>query len=250
MLDLKIVNGTVVDGSGCWISRKVVSPGFIDVHTHYDAQVFWDPALTPSSNHGVTSVFGGFCGFSIAPLAPTAGEYLMHMLAHVEGMPLATLQAGVPWDWSSFGSYLERLEGKVAVNAGFCAGHSAIRRWVMGERAVGEQATKAEIEQMQNLLRRSIEEGAMGFSSSISPTHNDANSDPVPSRHASYEELLATAACRVIPSTGELSTDRYVSPAVRGPRRRSRGRSCRAVRPGSRGRRTAESSPARRWRAS
>ncbi len=221
MLDLKIINGTIVDGSGrpgyrgdvgvrdgrivalgklaepsrhtIDAAGKIVSPGFIDVHTHYDAQVFWDPALTPSSNHGVTSVFGGFCGFSIAPLAPTAGEYLMHMLAHVEGMPIATLQAGVPWNWTSFGSYLAKIEGKVAVNAGFCAGHSAIRRWVMGERAVGDMATTADIESMKNLLRQSIEEGAMGFSSSISPTHNDGDAQPVPSRHASRHELLELA---------------------------------------------------------
>lgn len=222
MLDLRINGGTVVDGTGGPRRRadvgikggrivaigeiseeaaetidaagKVVGPGFVDVHTHYDAQVFWDPTLSPSCYHGVTTVFGGFCGFSIAPLAPGAGEYLMPMLARVEGMPIESLEAGVPWDWSSFGSYLDKLEGRLAVNAGFMAGHSAIRRAVMGERAVGHEATAGELEQMKQLLGESIEQGAMGFSSTVSPTHNDADGNPVPSRHASREELLALAA--------------------------------------------------------
>ena len=168
MLDVVIKGGTIIDGTGApgreadvairgdrieSIGRaseearrtidatgKIVAPGFIDVHTHYDAQVFWDGTLSPSSYHGVTTVFGGNCGFSIAPLAPHAGDYLMRMLARVEGMPLESLQAGVPWDWTSFGEYLDRLEGKLAVNAGFLVGHSALRRVVMGERAVGEEA--------------------------------------------------------------------------------------------------------------
>jgi N-acyl-D-aspartate/D-glutamate deacylase len=221
MLDLKIINGTIVDGTGRAGYRgdvgvqdgrivavgtvdqparqtidatgKIVSPGFIDVHTHYDAQVFWDPALTPSSLHGVTTIFGGFCGFSIAPLHPDAGDYLMRMLSHVEGMPLETLQQGVPWDWQTFGEYLGKLEGRLAVNAGFCAGHSAIRRWVMGERAVGHAASPQEVEQMAQLLRESIEQGAMGFSTSLSPTHCDGDGMPVPSRHATREEVLALA---------------------------------------------------------
>ena len=139
MFDLLIRNGTVIDGTGerrrqvdvgiadgriraigkvdeaareeINATGLVVAPGFVDVHTHYDAQVFWDPNLTPSSNHGVTSVFGGNCGFSIAPLTPEAGEYLMPMLARVEGIPLDSLRRGVPWNWRSFGEYLSRIEG-------------------------------------------------------------------------------------------------------------------------------------------
>ena len=117
----------------------------------------------------------------------------MRMLARVEGMPLKSLEQGVPWDWRSFGEFLDRLEGRLAVNAGFMVGHSAVRRVVMGERAVGEEATPEELEAMCQLLARSIEEGGLGFSSTVSPTHNDAEGQPVPSRHASREELVALA---------------------------------------------------------
>lgn len=178
----------VLDAEGC-----AVAPGFVDVHTHYDAQVFWDPALSPSCYHGVTTVFGGNCGFSIAPLSPEAAPYLLRMLARVEGMPEACLAEGVPWNWRSFGDYLARIEGKLGVNAGFLAGHSAIRRVVMGERAVGERATADELAAMQALLAESIEQGAVGFSTSLSTTHNDGDGQPVPSRHAAYAEILELA---------------------------------------------------------
>ncbi|MEM9622333.1 MAG: amidohydrolase family protein [Pseudomonadota bacterium] len=181
---------------------QVASPGFIDVHTHYDAQVFWDGTLSPSCYHGVTTVFGGFCGFSIAPLSEEAAPYLLHMLARVEGMPVSSLTEGVPWDWQSFAEYLAKLDGKLGVNAGFMAGHSAIRRVVMGERAVGEEATEQELAAMTELLGQCLAQGAMGFSSTISPTHNDAEGQPVPSRHASREELVALAGvCREHPGT-------------------------------------------------
>jgi len=218
MLDLKIVGGTIVDGTGAPRYRgdigvkdgvitalgvvdepsrqtidakgKIVAPGFVDVHTHYDAQVFWDPALSPSCFHGVTTVFAGFCGFSIAPLSKESGAYLMPMLARVEGMPLESLAAGVPWNWTSFAEYLSRFEGTLAINAGFMAGHSAIRRYVMGPRAISDHATRAELDQMKELLRESIRGGAMGLSSTVSVTHNDADGTPVPSRHASREEIV------------------------------------------------------------
>jgi len=219
--DIKIANGRIIDGTGASafmgeigirdgriaaIGANVgparetidagglaVSPGFVDVHTHYDAQVFWDPTLSPSSLHGVTTVMGGNCGFSIAPLTPDAGSYLMPMLARVEGMPLDTLKVGVPWNWSSFGEYLERIEGTISINAGFMVGHSAVRRIVMGERATGDKATQAEIAAMRDLVVQSLSEGALGFSTTVSNTHNDAEGRPVPSRHASREELLTLA---------------------------------------------------------
>ncbi len=225
MLDLIIRNGQIVDGSGSPgftgdigikdgriaaighiteaaketidATGRVVSPGFVDVHTHYDAQVFWDGTLSPSCYHGVTTIFGGHCGFSIAPLSKEAAPYLLNMLSRVEGMPANSLAEGVPWDWETFGEYLGKLDGKLGVNAGFMAGHSAIRRVVMGTRAVGEKATPAELDRMKALLGQSLAQGAMGFSSTISPTHNDADGNPVPSRHASRDELIELArVCR------------------------------------------------------
>jgi N-acyl-D-aspartate/D-glutamate deacylase len=181
---------------------RVLAPGFIDVHTHYDAQVFWDPTISPSSYHGVTTVLAGNCGFSIAPLSKEAAPYLLRMLARVEGMPEASLEAGVPWDWESFEEYLGRLDGAVGLNMGFMCGHSALRRVVMGERAVGEKATPDELERMKALLADSLRAGAMGFSSTISGTHNDGDGQPVPSRHASREELVSLArVCRDYPGT-------------------------------------------------
>jgi N-acyl-D-aspartate/D-glutamate deacylase len=221
MLDILIKGGTVVDGTGGASQQadlgirdgrivaigaideeatetvdatgKIVAPGFVDIHTHYDAQAFWDGTLSPSPFHGVTSVVGGNCGFSIAPLSPDAGEYLMKMLSRVEGMPLEALEEGVPWNWQSFGEYLDQLEGRLSINAGFMVGHSAIRRTVMGERAVGSEATEEELAAMVKLLRDSMEEGGMGFSSTISSTHNDFDGNPVPSRHASKHEILTLA---------------------------------------------------------
>ena len=244
MLDLAIRGGAVVDGTGAprraadlgirdgrvvEISKsvgaarqtiqadgQVVSPGFVDVHTHYDAQAFWDGSLSPSSFHGVTTVIAGNCGFSIAPLSGRSedAEYLLHMLARVEGMPVKSLQQGVPWNWTSFGEFLGKLEGKLAINAGFMVGHSALRRAVMGARAVGHQATPEELARIQALLRRSIEEGGLGFSTTVSPTHNDADGNPVPSRHASDEELetlagtlrdLPGTTLEVLPTPGQFS---------------------------------------------
>jgi N-acyl-D-aspartate/D-glutamate deacylase len=180
----------------------MVAPGFVDIHTHFDAQAFWDPTLSPSPLHGVTSVAGGNCGFSIAPLSPDAADYLKRMLARVEGMPLESLDAGVPWSWRSFGEYLDALDGTLAVNAGFLVGHSALRRVVMGEDAVAREATPDEVEAMVALLRASVREGGLGFSSSRAATHNDADGRPVPSRHAARDELVALAgAIRDLPGT-------------------------------------------------
>ncbi len=178
----------IIDAEGL-----IVAPGFIDVHTHLDVQGFWDLALTPSPLHGVTTVIGGNCGFSVAPLVPRAADYLLSMLARVEGMPVDSLQSGVPWDWTSTEDYLDRLDGTLAVNAGFMVGHCALRSVVMGDEATGRPATQVEVAQMCDLLRAGIEAGALGFSSSWSITHNDAAGQPVPSRHATNEELVSLA---------------------------------------------------------
>ena len=178
---------TVIDATGL-----VVTPGFVDVHTHLDAQVFWDQTLSPSPLHGVTSVIGGNCGFTIAPLSddPADGDYLMRMLARVEGIPLSTLQQGVPWNWRSTAEYLDAIDGTLSVNAGFKVGHSALRRVVMGPDSVKRPSTEAEQESMAELLRAGLGAGALGFSSSWSRTHNDPMGNMVPSRHGTRDELV------------------------------------------------------------
>lgn len=231
MYDLIIRNGLVVDGTGAPgrvadvaitegriaaigtidgpateeidATGQVVAPGFIDIHTHYDAQAFWDSTLSPSPLHGVTTVMGGNCGFTIAPLTagdgpvdPDDADYLMRMLARVEGMPLESLQQGLPWDWRTSAEYFDRLDGTLMPNTGFLIGHSALRRVVMHADANRREATEAEIAEMQRLLRAGLAAGGLGFSSTWSTSHNDHTGVPVPSRHASTEELIAL--CSVV----------------------------------------------------
>jgi N-acyl-D-aspartate/D-glutamate deacylase len=172
-------------------ARLVVCPGFVDLHTHYDAQLFWDPLATPSNLHGVTSVIGGNCSFSIAPLRDVDADYTRRMLAKVEGMPLAALEEGVPWTWESFGEYLAALDGHVAVNAGFMVGHSALRRFVLGADANRRSATAAELEQLRRVVGDAMSQGALGLSMDVSHSHSDGNGDPVPARGAATEEVLA-----------------------------------------------------------
>jgi N-acyl-D-aspartate/D-glutamate deacylase len=170
---------------------KYVVPGFIDPHTHYDAQLLWDPTASPSSVHGVTTVIGGNCGFTLAPLLPGDGHYLRTMMAKVEGMPLAALEHGADWSWESFADYLARLDGNVSVNAGFLVGHCAIRRYVMGGEAIGNAATPDEVELMCAELSAAIQAGALGFSFTNSTSHSDGEGEPVASRWATPDELIS-----------------------------------------------------------
>ena len=224
MLDLLIKGGTVVDGTGAAprladigvrdgrivavgdvdeeagevidATGLLVTPGVIDPHTHYDAQLFWDPGASPSNVHGVTTVIGGNCGFTLAPLRAEDADYTRRMMASVEGMSVAALEEGVPWKWESFADYLDALEGNVGVNAGFLVGHCALRRYVMGAAAVGNEASDDQVAAMQQVLAESLTAGGLGFSTTLSRTHSDGDGEPVASRWSTTDELLAL--CRTV----------------------------------------------------
>lgn len=195
--DGKIVTIGTVDGDATIVTDatgRMVMPGVVDVHTHYDAQLLWDPGASPSANHGVTTIIAGNCGFTLAPLRPTAAEaeYLQEMMSRVEGMPLPALRT-IDWNWETFEQYLNQFENRISVNAGWMAGHCAIRRYVMGPESVGGEATPEQIEAMVAELRKAIEVGALGWSFTTSGSHSDGDGQPVPSRWASTAEMLAMA---------------------------------------------------------
>ena len=171
----------------------VVAPGFVDIHTHYDAQVFWDPWLTPSSHHGVTTVVAGNCGFSIAPVHRQDVALLARTLQHVEDMSFDTLSVGVDWDaFETFPQYLEAIErAGVSLNYACYVGHTAVRIYVMGDDAYERPATDDELARMQQVVAESMAGGAAGFATSASPTHNGDKGRPVPSRVAGLDELRA-----------------------------------------------------------
>jgi N-acyl-D-aspartate/D-glutamate deacylase len=169
----------------------VVAPGFIDIHTHYDVQLDWDPLATPSSWHGVTTVMAGNCGFTLAPAKPGDVDWLAGMLSRVEGMSRAALGAGLRFEGGGFADFWRRFEGRVGLNVGAYVGHSAVRRYVMGDDASERTATPEEIEAMKELVRQAMREGAIGFSTSQLDIHIGEDGREVPSNHASPEEVVA-----------------------------------------------------------
>ncbi len=185
------ISGTatrVIDAEG-----RIVAPGFIDIHTHFDAQVLWDPPLASTVRHGITSVVAGNCGFTVSPVSPGDGDFIIQMLARVEGMPADALKTGLNWEWESFGEYVDRLRSRVGVNYLPQIGHSTLRRYAMGDAAFERAATDEEVATMRRLLGEAVRAGARGFSTSTSATHNDSFGRPVPSRLAEKEEFLSLA---------------------------------------------------------
>ena len=230
--DLKITGGSVIDGTGRPSSRadvgiragrvveigdasgsaaqtldaegRVVAPGFVDIHTHYDAQVLWDRMLTISPWHGVTTVVMGNCGFGIAPTRPRHHDLIVRTLEKVEGMSAAALGAGLGEDWGfeTFPEYLDAVErGGAAINVAALVGHTPVRLYVLGEAATERVATDAEIEAMREIVRDAVRAGALGFATSKSPTHVGFEGRPVPSRLAELSEIRALAGI-----LGELGT--------------------------------------------
>ena len=219
--DTIIKGGTVVDGSG--LPRRkadvgirggmitdigrltgakreldadglVVMPGIVDAHTHYDPQLTFEPYGTSSCFHGVTSVVGGNCGYSIAPVRRADQDWVTALFARVEGMTPSTLKEGLPWDWETFPQLFDVLDKRLGINAACYVGHSALRRFVMGEAASEREATADEVKRMSELVREAMRAGAAGFSSSQAPTHVDQFGRPVPSRKATFEEVKALTA--------------------------------------------------------
>jgi len=220
MYDLLIKNGTVIDGTGAARRQAdvavsdgriaeigkigggaakvidadglVVAPGFIDPHTHYDAQICWDPAISPSLWHGVTSVVMGNCGVGIAPCRPQSREVAMRDLVNVEAIPFEVLNAGITWDWVTFPEFLDAAEQRgSALNLGFIAPLTPFRHWVMGAASMERGATPEETAQIKTLLREAVGAGAFGFSTTVLNQHVGHEGLPLACRNASRDELQA-----------------------------------------------------------
>ena len=223
MFDLKIINGTIVDGTGADrfvgdigirdgvivavrrggglegeaaetvdATGLVVTPGFVDIHTHYDGQVTWDDLLEPSSQHGVTTIVSGNCGVGFAPVRPGYEDALIELMEGVEDIPGTALSAGMTWGWESFPAYLDRVEDRhLAIDYGVQLAHSAVRTYVMGDRgARNEPATPEDIDLMAKYVQEAVEAGALGFSTSRTLGHRAMNGEPVPGTFAAEDELF------------------------------------------------------------
>jgi N-acyl-D-aspartate/D-glutamate deacylase len=224
VIDLLVRGALVVDGTGAaprmadvavaggrivGVGRRLVGPaqrtveaaglalmpGIVDSHTHFDAQITWDPTLSPSPALGVTTAVIGNCGFTIAPCRPADRELTMRNLTQVEGMSFEALRQGIDWGFETFPEYMAQLRARGAtVNVAAYVGHSSVRTYVMGADASRRAATADEISRMQVIVRDAMAHGAVGFASSTSPAHNGEGGLPMPSRLASEEEMAALVA--------------------------------------------------------
>jgi N-acyl-D-aspartate/D-glutamate deacylase len=240
-LDLLIKNGTVVDGSGMPRYRAdigvragriveigrirssaekvvdahglIVAPGFIDGHTHMDAQIAWDPLGSCSCWHGVTSVVMGNCGFALAPCKPEDREWFARCLTAVEDIPTEAMLAGIDWNWESFPEYLANVERlPKGLNYGMYIGHSALRMYAMGRRALEERANEDDLRAMEAAVAEAIRAGALGFSSSRATTHITPDGTPVASRIADWHEID-----RLVGAMGELDAGIFqIGPDISG----------------------------------
>lgn len=184
--------GRVLDVAGL-----AVAPGIIDFHTHFDAQLWWDPLASSSVDHGVSSVVMGNCGLTLAPCKPAGRDALIGTFVRVEDMPRATLQAGIPWEWTTHGEYLDALERRpLGVNVATLIGHCAVRQFAMGEAAVERAANEEEISEMEKLVRQGMAAGAFGFSTNANQRHYREDGKPVASRFAALDEVARL--CRVV----------------------------------------------------
>ena len=231
MYDLIIKNGTIYDGTGdkpfvadiaikgrkieaigeldevskqtINAEQKIVAPGFVDIHTHYDGQVTWDPYLRPSTYHGVTTVVMGNCGVGFSPCKPEERDWLISLMEGVEDIPGTALHEGINWQWESFPEYLDILENKpLAIDVGTQIPHGAVRAYVMGQRGINrEEATQEEIDRMSQIVKEAIQAGAFGFSTSRTEKHRDSSGALTPSITAHKNELVSIAN-----SMGELNS--------------------------------------------
>ena len=174
---------------------RIVTPGFVDIHTHYDGQVTWDPYLRPSTYHGVTTVVMGNCGVGFSPCKLKERDWLISLMEGVEDIPGTALHEGINWQWESFPEYLDILEKKpLAIDVGTQIPHGAVRAYVMGQRGIDrEEASKEEIEQMAKIVKEAIQAGAFGFSTSRTEKHRDSSGSLTPSITAHKDELVSIA---------------------------------------------------------
>ena len=184
----KVTGGAkrVIDARG-----QVLAPGFIDIHTHLDAQLLWDPLASSSCWHGITTAVLGNCSFGIAPCRPKDRHYLLHTLERVEGMSLKALEAGVDWSWETYPQYMDRIGQRLGMNIAALVGHSAVRQYVMGEAAAERAASADEIAGMRSVMQEALDAGAYGMSFNFLPAHNAGDGRPIPCRLANVDEVLA-----------------------------------------------------------